>query len=375
MKKIISIVLTAALALVLLPAGRVSATSAAAPYRMADISHWETVTDWPTVKSQLDGIYIKTTEGKTVTDWTYTASARGAQAAGLPYGFYHYFWPNRKASGKAYSEGQAQYFYNAIKGYGYTLTPVLDVEETNTCSPSEITNDVKYFIAKFKQLSGQDVMIYCSPSYADDNFLGSGLAANRLWVAHYGVDSPRATRMWGDNWAMWQYTSIGAVNGIAGLVDLDRATPSVFTGAAPQAVDSATPSAHANIFRGSDRTLTIQRQLNDTQISRPRLVEDGISGPLTDEAIRVHQQVAGISMDGIWGRQSIRAIESIYATPTLRYGSRGSVVRYLQYRLGIKFDGKFGPATDAAVRQYQTAHGLATDGVVGPATWRTLMGG
>ena len=88
----------------------------------------------------------------------------------------------------------------------------------------------------------------------------------------------------------------------------------------------------------------------------------------------MHQIVTGIHVDGVWGPQSIRAIEAIYARPALKYGSTGSVVSYLQYRLGIRFDGYFGAQTEAAVRAFQASHGLAADGRVGPLTWAALMG-
>lgn len=58
---------------------------------------------------------------------------------------------------------------------------------------------------------------------------------------------------------------------------------------------------------------------------------------------------------------------------TVRRGDRGDTVRLLQRLLGgLTVDGRFGPATEAAVRQHQRLHGLTADGVAGPATWATL---
>ena len=68
--------------------------------------------------------------------------------------------------------------------------------------------------------------------------------------------------------------------------------------------------------------------------------------------------------------------------PRLANGSNGSSVKALQILLiGYKYscggagaDGKFGAATDAAVRRFQKAQGLTVDGIVGPATWAKLLG-
>lgn len=66
--------------------------------------------------------------------------------------------------------------------------------------------------------------------------------------------------------------------------------------------------------------------------------------------------------------------------PTLRRGSAGEHVRYLQglmnraYRAysSLSVDGDFGPATESVVREFQRRSGLAVDGVVGPGTWRAM---
>lgn len=56
----------------------------------------------------------------------------------------------------------------------------------------------------------------------------------------------------------------------------------------------------------------------------------------------------------------------------LRKGSKGQEVVELQQALGIKTDGDFGPATEAAVKAYQKENGLVVDGIVGPQTFAVI---
>lgn len=62
-------------------------------------------------------------------------------------------------------------------------------------------------------------MIYTAPSYWNANMKG-GFGNYPLWVAEYGVSTPRGVNGW-DNWTFWQHSSTGTVNGISGAVDLD----------------------------------------------------------------------------------------------------------------------------------------------------------
>lgn len=63
---------------------------------------------------------------------------------------------------------------------------------------------------------------------------------------------------------------------------------------------------------------------------------------------------------------------------TVRSGSRGTDVTYLQQRLAVlgykpgAADGIFGSKTLAAVKAFQTDHKLAVDGIAGPKTWAAL---
>ncbi len=62
--------------------------------------------------------------------------------------------------------------------------------------------------------------------------------------------------------------------------------------------------------------------------------------------------------------------------PTLRRGAEGPHVIQLQQLLKLDATGpgagKFGPKTEAAVREFQRKHGSVPDGIVGPKTWIEL---
>lgn len=65
-------------------------------------------------------------------------------------------------------------------------------------------------------------------------------------------------------------------------------------------------------------------------------------------------------------------------TETVKRGSKGSGAVWVQAMLlskgyNIAVDGKFGPATDKAVRNFQSARKLVVDGKVGPATRAALI--
>lgn len=66
--------------------------------------------------------------------------------------------------------------------------------------------------------------------------------------------------------------------------------------------------------------------------------------------------------------------------PTLKRGSSGEYVKYLQTRLTLLCydigsygaDGKFGAKTESAVKAFQKDRGLTADGIVGKATWKEI---
>ena len=57
----------------------------------------------------------------------------------------------------------------------------------------------------------------------------------------------------------------------------------------------------------------------------------------------------------------------------LKKGSEGPKVRVLQEKLGVEAIGKFGPKTEAAVKEYQEKLGLEATGVVDSELWERLF--
>jgi peptidoglycan hydrolase-like protein with peptidoglycan-binding domain len=135
---------------------------------------------------------------------------------------------------------------------------------------------------------------------------------------------------------------------------------------------------------------TAQRQAWLNADRGEKLDVDGIQGPKTTDAIKRYQAFLGVKVDGVWGPATQNAHASHYANvtapkaapaATYRKGDSGPKVREVQrvlkanyplYAGRLAVDGQFGPATDAAVREFQRRAGLAVDGIVGPATLSRL---
>ncbi len=129
----------------------------------------------------------------------------------------------------------------------------------------------------------------------------------------------------------------------------------------------------------------------------PNVEVTGTFDTATEAAVRAFQQTYGLDADGIVGRQTwndiYRAYRGIVAAQAvsadalplypgsiLAEGSEGDYVRVLQEWLNalsdtytdipkIIADGRFGAATEAAVRAFQRRFGITANGVVGAVTW------
>lgn len=77
---------------------------------------------------------------------------------------------------------------------------------------------------------------------------------------------------------------------------------------------------------------------------------------------------AGLSEDNIPGPKTLAAC------PTVGYGAQGNITKWIQSKLGINADGIFGRQTLVAVQNFQAGHGLSADGIVGVNTWKALLG-
>ncbi len=101
------------------------------------------------------------------------------------------------------------------------------------------------------------------------------------------------------------------------------------------------------------------------------ITADGKFGPNTEKALKDYQKKENIAVDGIAGPDTF-AHMGLHELILLKQGSHGETVKTLQQALKIEADGKYGPGTEKAVRSYQETKGLKVDGIAGPETLATL---
>jgi len=194
--------------------------------------------DWPEVAAAgYRFVAIKGTEGDYYVNPWGTTDLAEAKAAGLDVTAYHFAIPNVSSGAE-----QAQF---AVEYSGYStgarmLPLMLDIEydpyvssdHTNECyglTASKMTAWIAAFVNTAKTLTGQYPVIYTTADWWDKCTGGStAFAADPMWVAAYGFDSPPMPAGW-KAYTFWQYTSSGTVPGVqsSGGIDLDSFNPQV----------------------------------------------------------------------------------------------------------------------------------------------------
>ena len=101
-----------------------------------DVSHHQGRIDWPSVAAGGTAFaYVKATEGGTFVDPSFAENWRGARAAGLPTGAYHFFTLCKSGSDQA-----VNYIATVPKVAG-SLPPAIDAEHMGPCTGASASHD------------------------------------------------------------------------------------------------------------------------------------------------------------------------------------------------------------------------------------------
>lgn len=196
-----------------------------------DISKWQGTPDWDKLAAahragRLDFVILRAGYGANTIDPTFAANYAAATARGIPLGAYWYaYW--RQAT----PAQEAAAFVAAVQGKTLQYGIWYDVEyekSITSLSKSARTDRVLQALAVLAA-SGRYCGLYASTDMINNRLEYDRLRAYDIWAAQYG--SKCTCKL---PYGLWQYSSTGSADGIAGNVDQDRAYkdyPAFVTGA------------------------------------------------------------------------------------------------------------------------------------------------
>lgn len=185
-----------------------------------DISHHQKGIDLGAVDT--DFVICKATEGNGYTDEMCDTFYQKAKSLGKKLGVYHFARPDLGNT----PEAEADWFVKETLGYHKEAMLILDWESGNL----QDTTWARKWLDRVYSKTGVRPVIYMSASVMRSANWGDVVAGDYgLWVANYGSNDGTAQdsvfdkyplKYW-DFYALWQYTSVGRLNGYNGNLDLN----------------------------------------------------------------------------------------------------------------------------------------------------------
>ncbi len=188
------------------------------PVHGIDVSHHQGEIDWARVRAAgISFAYIKASEGADFVDSRFEANWRGAKAAGVARGAYHFFTlctPVRP---------QIDNFVATVFEVG-ELPPALDLELGGNCANPPAIADVKASLEELVTMVtkrfGEPPIVYTTYEFRELYLCPTCINGSLplLWIRDV-IWKPRLSNA--EPWVFWQHHNRGRLDGIDGPVDLD----------------------------------------------------------------------------------------------------------------------------------------------------------
>lgn len=183
-----------------------------------DVSRWQQEIDWQRVaRAGTRFAFIKATEGGDHLDPKFRENWRGAKAAGIPRGAYHFVFWCRPA------RDQIRWFFQNVPREPDALPPVLDVEWNNhsrcpRTTPERARAKMREMLAAFERHYGKKPIIYTDINFHADVLEGTTEFDDYpFWIRSTAARPEK--RYENRPWEFWQFTTTGRVPGVVGDVD------------------------------------------------------------------------------------------------------------------------------------------------------------
>ncbi len=180
--------------------------------RGVDVSHYQGDIDWPTLAGQgIQFAFIKATEGSGSRDERFAENWRGARAAGLRAGAYHFF------SFGSPGAAQAANFIASVPAEADALPPAIDVEgygryRFRLPEAEFVIPELTAVIDALREAYGKSPVLYCDRTVYRKYIMGRFDDCG-IWMRDL-IDEPVLPD--GRPWTFWQFTGRGCLRGYRG---------------------------------------------------------------------------------------------------------------------------------------------------------------
>ncbi|MBR1446224.1 MAG: glycoside hydrolase family 25 protein [Alloprevotella sp.] len=185
--------------------------------RGIDVSHHQGRIDWAQLREGRIGeepvrfVFIKATEGTSLTDAEFKRNFRSAREQGMTRGAYHFFNPYADAA------EQARHFIANVKLEPGDLPPVLDIENAGNLNKNEVRKAALTWLQTVEKHYGVRPILYTYHKFKQQYLDGADFKPYHYWIAHYYVSRLE----YKGEWKFWQHTDTGHLPGITGEVDFN----------------------------------------------------------------------------------------------------------------------------------------------------------